>query len=91
MKVKLLISRSGLDGAFSPGDEIDVSDNEAVRMVAAGQCEPVDKAAFAKAKAAYEKAETAEKAAALKKAASSKVETADKSPAAAKAETTAKA
>lgn len=41
MKVKLLVSRSGSDGAFAPGDEIDVSDAEAKRMIEAGQCEPV--------------------------------------------------
>lgn len=32
MKIKLLISRSGPAGAFSPGDEIDVSEAEAKRM-----------------------------------------------------------
>jgi hypothetical protein len=41
MKIKLLVSRSGADGAFSPGDEITVSDNEAVRMIEAGQAEPL--------------------------------------------------
>lgn len=40
MKVKLLVSRSGADGAFAPGDEIEVSDAEAKRMIAGGQCVP---------------------------------------------------
>lgn len=57
MKVKLLVSRSGADGANDAGDEIDVSDNEAVRMVRANppQCEPLDKAAFKKAETAFDK------------------------------------
>lgn len=37
MKVKLLVSRAGVDSAHSPGDVIDVSDAEALRMVEAGQ------------------------------------------------------
>jgi len=41
MKVKLLVSRSGADGSFSPGDEIEVSPDEAARMIAAGQAQPV--------------------------------------------------
>lgn len=41
MKVKLLVSRSGADGAFSPGDEIEVSADEAKRMIEAGQASPV--------------------------------------------------
>lgn len=41
MKVKLLVSRSGADGAFAPGDEIEVSDAEAKRMIEAGQAQPV--------------------------------------------------
>ena len=39
VKVKLLVSRSGADGAFSAGDVIEVSADEAKRMAAAGQCE----------------------------------------------------
>ncbi len=39
MKVKLLVSRSGPDGAQNAGDEIDVSGEEAKRMVGAGQAE----------------------------------------------------
>lgn len=41
MKVKLLVSRSGVDGAQNAGDEIDVSDAEGARMISAGQAEPV--------------------------------------------------
>lgn len=32
MKIKLLVSRAGPGGAYSVGDEIDVSDAEAKRM-----------------------------------------------------------
>lgn len=59
MRVKLLISRSGPNGAFSPGDEIDVSDAQAKRMFEASppQAVPVREAvaperAVAKRKAA---------------------------------------
>lgn len=45
MKIKLLVSRSGADGAFAPGDEIEVSDAEAKRMIEAGQAAPVRGAA----------------------------------------------
>lgn len=41
MKVKLTVSRSGPDGAFNVGDEIDVADDEAKRMMEAGQAIPV--------------------------------------------------
>jgi len=41
MRVRLLVSRSGSDGTFSPGDEIEVSAAEGKRMIEAGQCEPV--------------------------------------------------
>lgn len=40
MKVKLLMSRSGADGAQNAGDEIEVSNNEAKRMIEAGQAVP---------------------------------------------------
>lgn len=49
MKIRLLVSRAGADGAFAPGDEIDVDDAEAVRMIEAGQCEPVRAAAIERA------------------------------------------
>lgn len=41
MKVRLFVSRSGPEGAFAPGDVIEVSDQEAIRMADAGQCEIV--------------------------------------------------
>lgn len=41
MKVKLLVSRSGPDGSFAPGAEIEVLDDEAARMFDAGQAIPV--------------------------------------------------
>lgn len=49
MKVRMLVSRSGSDGAFGPGDVIDVPANEAENMVAAGQCEIVREAAVERA------------------------------------------
>lgn len=49
MKVKLLVSRAGADGAFAPGDEIEVSDAEGARMIKAGQCTPVSGAKREKA------------------------------------------
>lgn len=39
VKVKLLVSRSGSDGAYSPGDLVEVSADEAARMCEAGQAE----------------------------------------------------
>lgn len=36
-KVTLTVSRSGADGAFAPGETIEVSKDEAERMIAAGQ------------------------------------------------------
>jgi len=41
VKVKLLTSRSGSDGAFGAGDVIDVPGDEAARMIGKGQAEPV--------------------------------------------------
>lgn len=41
MKVKLLVARAGLQGAQNVGEEIDVSADEAKRMVDAGQAELV--------------------------------------------------
>lgn len=41
MKVKLLVSRSGADGAQNMGDEINVDNDEAKRMFEAGQAVPV--------------------------------------------------
>lgn len=44
MKIRLLVSRAGPAGAQNRGDEIDVGDAEAIRMIAAGQAEPVREA-----------------------------------------------
>lgn len=43
MKVQLLVSRSGPNGAFNRGDEIEVSEREAKRMFEANppQAQPV--------------------------------------------------
>lgn len=41
MKIKLLVSRAHADGAQNRGDEIEVSSDEAKRMIEAGQAEPV--------------------------------------------------
>ena len=41
VKVKMLVSRSGADGASNVGDVIEVSGDEAGRMVAANQAEMV--------------------------------------------------
>lgn len=41
MKVKMLVSRSGADGASDPGDVIEVDASEAKRMIEAGQAEAV--------------------------------------------------
>lgn len=49
MKVKLLVSRAGPAGAQNRGDEIEVSDAEALRMFDAGQAEPVRAAAAERA------------------------------------------
>ncbi|MGN6549752.1 MAG: hypothetical protein ACTHJ3_07655 [Pararhizobium sp.] len=49
MKIKLLVSRSGPAGAFNAGDEIDVSADEATRMIAAEQAVPVSEQKMEKA------------------------------------------
>lgn len=41
MKVKLLVSRAGADGAYGPGDIVEVSTGEASRMIEAGQATPL--------------------------------------------------
>jgi hypothetical protein len=41
MKIKLLVSRATATGAENRGQEIDVPDAEAIRMIEAGQAEPV--------------------------------------------------
>lgn len=42
MKVKLLISRAGVSFVQARGDVIEVDDDEGLRMIQAGQAEPVD-------------------------------------------------
>lgn len=49
MKVKLLVSRAGAGFVQNRGDEIDVPDAEAIRMIEAGQAEPVRTAAVERA------------------------------------------
>jgi len=49
MKIRLLVSRGGRFGVQNRGDEIDVSDDEAVSMIAAGQAEPVREAKIERA------------------------------------------
>jgi len=40
-KIKLLTGRCGPGGSFAPGEIIEVDSDEAVRMLASGQAEPV--------------------------------------------------
>ena len=54
MKITLTTSRSGSDGTFIRGDVIDVPDDEALRMLDAGQCEPFGAVENAAAPAAAE-------------------------------------
>lgn len=49
MKVKLLIARATATGPENRGDVIDVTDDEAVRMIESGQAEPVRSAPAEKA------------------------------------------
>ena len=49
MKVKMLVSRSGLEGVLNRGDVVDIKDAEAIRMIEAGQCEPVRRASAQRA------------------------------------------
>lgn len=44
MKIKLLTSRATATGAQNRGDVIDVPDDEARRMIAGGQAQPVRRA-----------------------------------------------
>lgn len=45
VKVRLLVSRSGNDGAQNRGEDIWVPEDEVAGMLAAGQCEMIDGAA----------------------------------------------
>ncbi len=49
MKIKLLVPRATAKGAENRGDVIDVENAEAVRMIDAGQAEPVRAASPEKA------------------------------------------
>lgn len=49
MKVKLLVSRAGVDFAQGVGDVIDVENDEAKRLLESGQAEPVAEKRAAKA------------------------------------------
>lgn len=51
MKIKLLVPRVGADFSQNRGDEITVSDAEAIRMIEAGQAVPVREPAPAVEKA----------------------------------------
>lgn len=44
MKIKLLVSRAGVGFSQNRGDVVDVSDSDAVSMIAAGQAEAVREA-----------------------------------------------
>lgn len=49
MKIKMLVSRASVDSVQSVGDEIDVDDAEAIRMIEAEQAIPVRTVAKEKA------------------------------------------
>lgn len=49
MKIKLLVARAASSGAQNRGEEIEVSDAEAIRMIEAGQAEAVRQAVPEKA------------------------------------------
>lgn len=49
MKITLLVSRVSVAGAQNRGDVIDVPDAEAIRMIDAGQAQPVAKVAVERA------------------------------------------
>lgn len=59
MKVKLLTPRSGPFGSFGVGDEVDIEESEAKRLIEAGQASPVSDRK-PKRKATTEKYETPE-------------------------------
>lgn len=56
MKVKLLVSRSGVDFSQDAGDKIIVDDSEGLRMIQAGQALLIEEAEKASAKKVTEKA-----------------------------------
>lgn len=55
VKMKLLVGMSGVDGSYSPGDEIEVPVSEAVRLEEMGSAEPTSERAYKSAKSAFEK------------------------------------
>jgi len=61
MRVKLLQSRATAAGAENRGDVIEVPDAEAVRMIEAGQAEPIRSAATPEKAVRRSKAERAAK------------------------------
>lgn len=66
MKIKLLVSRAGIDFSQTAGDVIEVDDREGFALIADGQGEAFDEAEFNRAAKAREKAEADERAAAEK-------------------------
>ena len=56
MKIKLLVSRAGVDFVQNVGDEIEVSDKEGRSMIDAGQAEFVSKQERATSKKPTQKA-----------------------------------
>lgn len=56
MKVKLLVSRSGVDFSQDAGDQITVEDSEGLRMIQAGQALLIEEVEKASAKKVTEKA-----------------------------------
>lgn len=51
MKVKMLVGMAGVNWSCSPGDEIEVTDAEAVRFFEVGYAEPIRAATVEKATA----------------------------------------
>lgn len=62
MKVKLLVSRAGVDFSQNAGEEIEVSDAEGKRLIEANQAEPVGRAPAADKKETTAKKQATEKA-----------------------------
>ena len=61
MRVELLIARASAAGTQNVGDEVDVSDAEAKRLIKAGQARPVRRARRAETAVPRSRAETAAK------------------------------
>jgi len=56
MKVKLIVSRAGIDFTQNAGDEITVTDKEGLALIQANQAEPITKIEKAAGKKATKKA-----------------------------------